>query len=288
MPSADSLAASPALRSQYQQELAAKQAAADAATAAAKQKALAALRADDAAAAASAAKAKADTLAVSNMTYSQADAAGIDHGIVRAAQSYVTNSPEFKTPTPTSTSTPVIVTPTVTPTPTTITTGGGSSSNSGSSSQNTGNASTTIKLATDNLLAFKPPTIDAEATTNMLFQSIGGIEILQYSRSDMVYDIDNQALAYQPLSDLSILQSKYSPKSLSGLQDAIGDSLNAYPIDISKYVPLSPTKDFYIYMEDIISSNNLDNLIIEVIGITDKTQETVQVEVMDSSEVYSY
>lgn len=179
--------------------------------------------------------------------------------------------------------------------PATILTGGGGSggtsggsTGTGSQPANTGNASTTIKLATDNLLTFKPEIIDAESTANMLFQSIGGVEILEYSRSDMVYDIDNQALAYQPLSDLSILQSKYSPKSLSGLQDAIGDSLNAYPLDISKYVPLVPTKSFYVYMEDTISSPNLDNLVIEVINITDKTQETVQVEVMNSSEIYSY
>lgn len=166
--------------------------------------------------------------------------------------------------------------------------GGNGGTGTGSPSSNTGNASTTIKLATDNLLAFTPEIIDAESTANMLFQSIGGVEILEYSRSDMVYDIDNQALAYQPLSDLSMLQNKYSPKSLSGLQDAIGDSLNAYPIDISKYVPLVPTRSFYVYMEDTISSPNLDNLIIEVINITDKTQETVQVEVMNSSEIYSY
>lgn len=283
MPTADSLSNSAALRQAAQQAIADKAAAQAAASAQALQRAQAAMRADDAAAAASVAKSKAATLAVSNMSYSQADAAGIDHGIIRAAQTYVKNSPEFAT-TPV---TPPTVTTVVTPTPTTIISTGGSSG-TGSSSQNTGNASVTIKLATDNLLAFKPPTIDAEATANMLFQSIGGIEILQYSRSDMVYDIDNQALAYQPLSDLSILQSKYSPKSLSGLQDAIGDSLNAYPIDISKYVPLSPTKSFYVYMEDSIVSPNLDNLVIEVINITDRTQETVQVEVMDSSEVYSY
>lgn len=165
---------------------------------------------------------------------------------------------------------------------------GGGGGGTGDPAKNTGNASITIKLATDNLLAFKPETIDAEATTNMLFQSIGGIELLEYSRADMVYNIDNQALPYQVFSDLSILQSKYSPKSLSGLQDAIGDSLNAFPLDIAKYIPLVPTRAFYVYVEDSTTSANLDNLIVEVVGITDKSAETVQIEIMNSSEIYSY
>jgi hypothetical protein len=280
MPTADSLASSATLRADYQAALAiaASAQAAAAKAAAARQAAQTAIKADDAAAAASVAQTKAATVAVSNMTYSQADAAGIDHGIIRAAQSYVTGSQDFPAP-------PVV---TVTPTPITITATGDTSGATGSSSQNTGNASITIKLATDNLLAFKPDTIDAEATANMLFQSIGGIELLEYSRSDMIYNIDNQALPYQVFSDLSALQSKYSPKSLSGLQDAIGDSLTAFPLDISKYIPLVPTRAFYVYVEDNVASANLDNLIIEVIGITDKSSETVQVEVMNSSEVYSY
>lgn len=166
----------------------------------------------------------------------------------------------------------------------------GPTGSTGTPSANTGNASVSIKLATGNLLAIKPSTFDAEATTNFLFQSIGAIELLEYTRSDMVYDIDNQAIPYQPLADLSLIQSKYSPKNLSALQGTADDAENAYPIDISKYIPDTPSKNVAtknVYIEDS-DSKYLDSVIVEVINITSKSGETVQIEIMDSSEVYSY
>ena len=156
--------------------------------------------------------------------------------------------------------------------------GGDNSSGNGTSSQtNTGNASSAVKVATSNLFIFGESSIAIDSMANLVFEDIGGHELIDITRSDLAYDIQTQISPNQPIQNLTDLSQKYSPKNLIGLQDTLDRYFSTFQISLDVH---TPTTNNAIY--SIVGSD----LVLQVVNVDISNRELVEVEVLSYDTKY--
>lgn len=179
-------------------------------------------------------------------------------------------------------------TPTGESTPDDGKTGGGETGSGGNgSSGNSGNASSAIKIATSNLFVFDETAMSIDSMADLIFEEIGGRELIDITSNDLVYDLTSQAAANQPIKNLSAILERYNPKSLISLQGSSDVYFSDnFAMEISNYIPLVSTKATtldpnasHVYVE-IDDTNNLDHLVIETVNIDLENNERVEVQIL--------
>lgn len=172
---------------------------------------------------------------------------------------------------------------------------------SGSTSSTTASAptlvgpSTDVKIATSNLFIFEEVGLTAETMTDLVFEDIGGRELIDIVSGDMVYDLATQAAPNQPIKNLSSIVERYSPKNLINLQGTSDKFFQSnFQIDINSYIPLgSDVMDNpHVYIvtpqtsNDVVNEQLLDHLVIEVVNINVANNERVEVQILSYDELY--
>lgn len=161
--------------------------------------------------------------------------------------------------------------------------------------QVTGNASTDIKIATSNLFIFEDTPYTVESMTDLVFEDIGGRELIDIVPGDMVYNLSTQAAPNQPIKNLSSIVERYSPKNLINLQGTSDKFFESnFQIEINSYIP--PNSDIvdnpHVYIVTPESSNDtvneqlLDHLVIEVVNINLANNERVEVQILSYDDLY--
>lgn len=177
-----------------------------------------------------------------------------------------------------------------------VSSSGSSASSTGST---TGNASTAVKIATSNLFVLDEAAASIESMTDLVFEEIGGQELIDITRADLAYDIQSQAESNQPIKNLGTITGDHSPKNLAGLQNVSYVYTN-FAIDLANYIPqdpqgtvatsggnIIPDKTSHVYVEKDTTVTNLDSIIIEVVNIDPNNNETVEVEILSYDQLYS-
>jgi hypothetical protein len=132
-----------------------------------------------------------------------------------------------------------------------------------------------IKVATPDLIQFDESNIPIEYMTDLLFENIGGQEIISISRNDT---ISGQRVIYNPIKNVAQLGTKFNPLNLfvnTGDTDSI---FRGFPIKFDEKVPeigTNPVQNEVIAVTSINDTNG--NLEIEVIGMLPNEQVEVQV-----------
>jgi hypothetical protein len=132
-----------------------------------------------------------------------------------------------------------------------------------------------IKVATPDLIQFDDSQVPVEYMTDLLFENIGGQEIISISRNDTV---NGQRVSYNPIKNVAQLGTKFSPLNLfinTGDADSV---FRGYPIRFDQKVPEigpDPSLDEVISVAYIDNTNG--NLIVQVIGMMSNEQIEVQV-----------
>jgi hypothetical protein len=146
-----------------------------------------------------------------------------------------------------------------------------------------------VKVASlDTILTGEEPK-DIESMTNLVFQQIGGHEIISMLRSQ---NIVGQNVSYQPFINMADIVDEYSSRRIIPLPGASDRFFRAFPIDISLRFPDKPfgfslDKSSNIYVEDGIDESGEqvpDLLVIEVANL--KEGETVEVQILTTSDVF--
>lgn len=91
-----------------------------------------------------------------------------------------------------------------------------------------------IKTAPIDTVLFNDSEINIELYTDLLFENIGGQEILSLARYDTV---NGQPVKYQPIKNLDIIQQDYNPNNLLRLQKTSQDTFNNYSIKFAEKIP---------------------------------------------------
>lgn len=135
------------------------------------------------------------------------------------------------------------------------------------------------KVASKDIILVDEKSIPSDTLADLLFEDIGGQEIIGISRYDT---IDGKDLDYSPIKNLSSILSQYSPQNILSLQDSADTYFNNFTIKLDAYlvsqgVGTGPNGES-IYIDPITG-----DLIINFVNLS--SEEEVQVQVLNSGEI---
>jgi hypothetical protein len=128
-----------------------------------------------------------------------------------------------------------------------------------------------VKIATPDLFIFKDEVVPIETMTDLIFEDIGGHELITISRNDIIY---GQNISYQPIKNLSNIYLQYNPQNIIGLQDTSDSFFKNYSIKLEAAIPDSGTgpNNEIVYIDP-----DTGNLVINVTDLYPDEQVEVQI-----------
>lgn len=128
-----------------------------------------------------------------------------------------------------------------------------------------------VKPATPDVILFNDESVPIEVMTDLIFENIGGQELINIVRSDIV---NGQDVIYQPIKNLSSVYFQYNPQNILGLQDVDFNYFKKFPINFANKVPECGTgPDCSIVYID----SETGNLIINVVNMANEEQVEVSI-----------
>jgi hypothetical protein len=143
---------------------------------------------------------------------------------------------------------------------------------------NPGTTPPATKIATPDLVIIKDELLPVDTMTDLVFENIGGHELINVSRHDLVNGID---VLYQPIKNLSTLYLQYNPENILRLQDTTQSYFKNFPIQYSNKIPNVGTGS---NGETVYIEAGTGDLIINVINLA--KGEQVEVQVLTQGEVF--
>lgn len=135
-----------------------------------------------------------------------------------------------------------------------------------------------VKIATpDLMLPLDNSGVAIETMTDMVFQDIGGHEIISVARNDLVTGRNSQ---YQLLANTKDLYIEYNPETILPIADSSTSQFNNFPITFETHVPEvgNGTNGEYIYFD------GSGNLVIDVTNLV--SGEVVEVEFVQPEDLF--
>lgn len=141
-----------------------------------------------------------------------------------------------------------------------------------------------VKIPTPDLIVTGESPLPPESMVDLIFQKIGGHEIISISRSE---NVNGQNIRYQPIKNVGEINREYDSKRIIPLPNSSLFYSNSFAIDILSKIPakglgFSPIDDslnIYVATDTVVPS-----LIIESVNLGPK--ERIQVEIIKSSDVF--
>jgi hypothetical protein len=127
-------------------------------------------------------------------------------------------------------------------------------------------------------ILFNDETLPIEIMADLLFENIGGQELINIARNDTV---NGQEVIYQPIKNLSTIQQQYNPNNIVSLQATSDKYFQNFTIKFDSKVPNvgnGPNGE-HVYIDP-----ETGDLVIEVVNIEEGEQ--VQVEITSSGTIY--
>lgn len=142
------------------------------------------------------------------------------------------------------------------------------------------NTSSSVKIATPELLNFSDSMLSEDVMVDLIFEDIGGQEIINIVRNDI---INGQNVTYQPIKNLSSLSYQYRSENIIPLSRTDKDYFKNFAISIYDKVPECGTG--YDIVDNIAVPNckyvyidsESGNLVIDLINLRPEEQVEVQV-----------
>lgn len=133
-----------------------------------------------------------------------------------------------------------------------------------------------VKPATPELIALSNPPMDIDIMADMIFENIGGQELINISRSDT---INGQDVMYSPLKNLKDLYIQYNPNNIIKLESTADTYFKNFPIRLESKLPSYGTgpNGEMVYLDPATG-----DLVINVSSLD--PDEQVDVQILNSGE----
>lgn len=132
------------------------------------------------------------------------------------------------------------------------------------------NSSGTVKVINPYLIILKDETIPVDTMADLVFEDIGGQELINITRHDLVNGVD---VLYQPIKNISSIYFQYNPQNILRLQSTSDTYFNNFPLKFSDKVPNYGTGPD----GDIVYVDKDGNLVINAINVGSGEQVEVQI-----------
>lgn len=140
-----------------------------------------------------------------------------------------------------------------------------------------------VKIATPDLIILPAETVPVEIMTDLIFEDIGGQELINIARTDLV---NGENVVYSPIKNLSAIFFQYNPQNVLALQKTSDSYFKNFPIKLGDKIPecgtgytldeTDPTKEIpnckIVYADPITG-----DLVINVINMNKEEQVEVQI-----------
>ena len=145
------------------------------------------------------------------------------------------------------------------------------------SNTNTVDLSGAIKPATPDIILFDNDSVPIEVMTDLLFENIGGQELINIARHDIV---NGQSVSYQPIKNISYVFNKFNTKNLVPLQNTSDFFFKNFSLKLENYLPNQGNGPggSNVYLDDN------GNLVVEVINLIG--DEQVEVEILNTGQLF--
>lgn len=126
------------------------------------------------------------------------------------------------------------------------------------------------KTAPIDTLLFDDESIPVEVMTDLIFEDIGGQELVSISRSDI---INGQQILYQPIKNVSLIQDTYNPNNIIGLQLSSEKYFANFSIKFEEKIPSDGNgpDGSVVYIE-----STTGELVLEFVNLKDDEQIEIQ------------
>lgn len=134
------------------------------------------------------------------------------------------------------------------------------------------------KTAPIDTVLFDNDSMSIEIMTDLIFEDIGGHELLSISRNDI---INGQQVSYSPIKNLGLVQQRYNPNNILGIQSTSDKYFANFAIKFDEKVPLegNGVNGLNVYIEEATG-----DLIIETVNMN--TDEQLEVQVAINGTIY--
>jgi len=134
-----------------------------------------------------------------------------------------------------------------------------------------------VKTAPIDTVLFDDGSVAIEAMTDIIFENIGGHELINIARNDT---INGQSVSYNVIKNLTAIQQEYNPLNLVGLQGSSDKIFNNFPINLNEKVPIvgNGPGGSNVYF------NTAGDLVIELVNLN--SDEQVEVQISLSGTIY--
>jgi hypothetical protein len=127
------------------------------------------------------------------------------------------------------------------------------------------NADDSVKVATPDLIIFDPNATSADAMADLIFENIGGEELLEISRSDL---INSANVIFPRIKNVVRVVPPEAIDQMGGYSDTADDDTNNYSLSLASYVPL--------YLDPIEIDQDSGSILINTVNMTSDLQIEVQ------------
>lgn len=127
-----------------------------------------------------------------------------------------------------------------------------------------------VKTSTPDIILFDEESVPIEVMSDLIFENIGGQELISITRSDIV---NGQKIIYQPIKNLYSIQQQYNPGNILGLQQTSNKYFAGFSIKLEDKIPENGNG---IDGKNVYIEPNGD-LIVEFINLNEDEQVEVQI-----------
>jgi hypothetical protein len=137
---------------------------------------------------------------------------------------------------------------------------------------------TGVKSATPDIVLIKEDATPIETIVDLVFENIGGQELINISRNDTV---SGQQIYYNPIKNLSIINQQYNPKNIIALQQTSDKYFQNFAIKVDNNLPLQSfgPNNLNVYLEP-----STGDIVVDVINL--EPDERVEIQVAVGGTIY--
>ena len=127
------------------------------------------------------------------------------------------------------------------------------------------------KTAPIDTVLFNDDLVPIEVMTDLIFEDLGGQELINIARSDI---INGQKVSYNPIKNLSSIQERYNPNNIISLQSTSDKFFSNFSIKLNDKIPNvgNGLNGSNIYIDETTG-----NLVVETINIGNDEQVEIQI-----------
>jgi hypothetical protein len=135
-----------------------------------------------------------------------------------------------------------------------------------------------VKTASIDTVLFNDDEVSPELMEKLIFENIGGHELINIARNDI---INGQDISYQPIKNLSSLQQQYNPNNILGLQSTSDKYFANFAIKLENKSTNVANGPFgaNVYIDPLTGDLVIDAVNIEV-------DEQIEIEITLSGTIY--